>query len=873
VVFSKTVTGFESSDVTVGNGTIGNFAGSDTSYSFDVTPTTEGNVTVDIGADIATDSEGVGNPAVQQYSVTYDITAPTAGIVNDGTASDIDYQISTTTIKGNWSGFSDALSGIKKYEWLIRTYSGPDVTNILDWTGAGTDTLIADSTLTLENNKTYYIFVRATDKAGNVSSEVNSDGVTITQNAPTVEVSSDVVYATNHSSFPVTVMFNVDVTGFDENDVIISNGTLAAFIGSGKEYSFHLVPTSEGNVTMDIADGAAQDVNGIASVASLQFTMIYDITKPVMGSILDGINDDLDWFNAPDSLIATWTGFVDSLSGIGEYEYAIGTSAGSTDVLDWTSAGSDTSVTLTGLSLEDSATYYTSVHAIDMAGNVSADTSTNGVTIDMSPPTQGIVNDGAVSDIDRTTSLITLAANWSGFNDPLSGIAYFEYTVGTAPGDTNVVTWTTTGQNMFYSRDDLTLEADTVYYHSVRAHDVVGNTSDPVSSDGFIADQSPPDLLAVSPGDELPLSLTSDSEIIITFTEPIDTYELILVADVTEDFAYETEHVEDNISVTLSSPLASMDSIRFTLNNVTDMAGFVTDEIKVSFGTIMLADYDGNRIVDVTDLASFVTGWQNKDYSYELGPVSGDAPHLIPNVDAQYNLRDVMTFFRMFDWSSMNTSYMARLYPLTGAELDVDQTTKNLTIQVPHEVIAGEIVLNYEISGADISFGESESKERIFFTRKNTETGELAVAFGYIEQIDQKQLTFNTQHHTSNNSNLILSYIFYSSDNAVISMGTKNIDLIPVPEQFALLQNYPNPFNPTTIIMYDLPEATKVHLVIYDVLGRQVRTLINKDLAAGYHRAVWDATDDLGRPLSGGLYIYRIQAGGFSKTMKMVQLK
>jgi hypothetical protein len=873
VVFSKTVTGFESTDVTLGNGTIGNFAGSDTDYSFDITPTAEGKVTVDIGADVATDSEGLGNPAVQQYSVIYDITAPTTGAVNDGAGTDIDYQISLTTIKGNWSGFSDALSGIKNYEWSIRTYSGPNVNNILDWTVAGTDTLVENDTLSLEDNKTYYLFLRATDQAGNVSSEVNSDGVTITQNAPTVEVSSDAVYATNQDSFAVTVTFSSDVTGFADSDVTVSNGTLSNFAGSGAAYSFDVAPTAEGNVTVDIANGAAQDVNGISSVASPKFTMIYDITIPVVGSVLDGINDDLDWFNAPDSLIATWTGFSDSLSGVGEYEYAIGTSAESTDVLDWTSAGSDTTVTPTGLTLSDGITYYTSVHAIDMAGNVSADTSTNGVTIDMSPPTQGIVNDGEGDDIDRTTSFTTLSANWSGFDDLLSGIAYFEYAVGTAPGDTNVVTWTTTGQNMFYSRDDLTLEADTVYYHSVRAHDVVGNISDPVSTDGITVDQDPPALLAVSPGDESPLSLTSDSEIIITFTEPIDTYELTVGLDATEDFAYEIEHVEDTVSVMLAPPIASMDSLRLSFKDVTDLVGFVTDEINVSFGTAMLADYNNDRAVNVTDLASFVTGWQSKDYSYELGPVSGEAPHLIPNIDAQYNLRDVMTFFRMFNWSSMNTSYMARLYPLTGAELDVEQTTKNLTVQVPDEVIAGEVVLQYQTSSTDISFGESESKERIFVTRKDTEKGELAVAFGYIEQTDQKQLTFNTQHHTSNNSNLTLSYIFYSNDNTVISQGTKDIDLTPVPDQFALHQNYPNPFNPTTSILYDLPEAAMVHLVIYDVLGRQVRTLINQDLTAGYHKAVWDATDDLGRPLSGGLYIYRIQAGGFSKTMKMVLLK
>ena len=94
-----------------------------------------------------------------------------------------------------------------------------------------------------------------------------------------------------------------------------------------------------------------------------------------------------------------------------------------------------------------------------------------------------------------------------------------------------------------------------------------------------------------------------------------------------------------------------------------------------------------------------------------------------------------------------------------------------------------------------------------------------------------------------------------------------------MPQSFALHANYPNPFNPTTTILYDLPESATVHLVIYDVLGRQVRTLVNDDLTAGYHRAVWDATDDIGKPLSAGLYIYRIKAGSYSKTMKMVLLK
>lgn len=210
----------------------------------------EGKITIDIGADAVIDSEGLGNPAVGQYSIVYDETVPSTGTVNDGPGTDIDLQISTVTIQGNWSEFSDALGGISKYEWAIKYVPGLTIVNLKGWTETGLDTLAVDSTL--ENDKTYFVLVRATDQAGNASSEINGDGVTITQNAPTVEVSSDAVYATNQSTFAVTVVFSTDVTGFDESDVTISNGTLASFTGSGKEYSFEVTPTDEGKVTMDI---------------------------------------------------------------------------------------------------------------------------------------------------------------------------------------------------------------------------------------------------------------------------------------------------------------------------------------------------------------------------------------------------------------------------------------------------------------------------------------------------------------------------------------------------------------------------------------------------------------------------------------------
>ena len=81
------------------------------------------------------------------------------------------------------------------------------------------------------------------------------------------------------------------------------------------------------------------------------------------------------------------------------------------------------------------------------------------------------------------------------------------------------------------------------------------------------------------------------------------------------------------------------------------------------------------------------------------------------------------------------------------------------------------------------------------------------------------------------------------------------------------------PFNPVTTINYDLPEQAHVSIMIYDIMGRKVKRLINQAQNAGYKSVIWDATNDLGQPVSAGMYLYRIQTDRFSKTMKMVLLK
>ena len=94
-----------------------------------------------------------------------------------------------------------------------------------------------------------------------------------------------------------------------------------------------------------------------------------------------------------------------------------------------------------------------------------------------------------------------------------------------------------------------------------------------------------------------------------------------------------------------------------------------------------------------------------------------------------------------------------------------------------------------------------------------------------------------------------------------------------LPDEFALHHNYPNPFNPVTTLRYDIPENSHVNVTIYDMLGRQVKTLINQAQDAGYRSVIWNATNDYGKPVSAGIYLYQIQAGEYMQTKKMVLLK
>ncbi|OPX21603.1 MAG: hypothetical protein B1H02_07385 [Candidatus Latescibacteria bacterium 4484_107] len=96
---------------------------------------------------------------------------------------------------------------------------------------------------------------------------------------------------------------------------------------------------------------------------------------------------------------------------------------------------------------------------------------------------------------------------------------------------------------------------------------------------------------------------------------------------------------------------------------------------------------------------------------------------------------------------------------------------------------------------------------------------------------------------------------------------------VSLPQEYFLYQNFPNPFNPITELRYQLPEASEVRLSVYNLLGQEVRRLVDEKMAAGAHSAQWDGRDDSGNPLASGVYLCRFRAGDFRQTKRIVLLR
>jgi len=138
-------------------------------------------------------------------------------------------------------------------------------------------------------------------------------------------------------------------------------------------------------------------------------------------------------------------------------------------------------------------------------------------------------------------------------------------------------------------------------------------------------------------------------------------------------------------------------------------------------------------------------------------------------------------------------------------------------------------------------------------------------------------VTFNAQHLDPGTYTGSIYLESNDSDNSSITIpctltvtqtGIRDDEIPSIPIAFALNQNYPNPFNTSTVIKYELPHSSDVRIDIFNILGRKVTSLIDRHQPAGHHQAIWNADD-----FSSSIYFYKIQAGDYTETKKMLLIK
>ncbi len=180
---------------------------------------------------------------------------------------------------------------------------------------------------------------------------------------------------------------------------------------------------------------------------------------------------------------------------------------------------------------------------------------------------------------------------------------------------------------------------------------------------------------------------------------------------------------------------------------------------------------------------------------------------------------------------------------------------------------------------SDCKLGDKYSEYNLSYS-SDSKTGDLKIAIAGIKPVNDGGNILNLSFNVGNDIKGEIEYNFavieFSANeiNFSKSVNSETIKIIGKPTSYGLMQNYPNPFNPTTIISYQIPDDNvPVNLIIYNVQGQKIRTLVNSNQNSGVYNITWDGSNDQGFKVSSGIFIYRLQVNKFVASKKLVFLK
>ena len=430
------------------------------------------------------------------------------------------YIPSVSSITVQWAGFSDAHSGIQRYEWaIIPSGTSPSSLDFKAVPGSNLPTSGTFSGLVLTSGEGYYIIIRAYN-AANLFEDAYSELVIPDATPPSPGDAFD------GPSPEVDIDYQADLkhvygtwTQFPEPNTAVKQYYYA--VGSCLVGNYHVtgnrfIPLNPATARTFLANVTlvngqeycitimAENKAGLLSRKVSSDGFVVDVTPPNVrkARVQDGnTGSDIDYQANNTVLSAEWSGIVDPESGIQHYEYGVSrTRGGAPDVVQFQNIGLNSSTTVTGLSLADDV-YYFIICALNNAG-LRKCISSDGVLIDLSPPSHGVVHDGIIErDLNYQSSLSSMAANWEGIWDLESAIEKFEWSIGSSVHDkTSVQNYTDVGLSTHVrSQRALRLLSGTKYFVHLKVTNLMGAVRELVS-DGVIADGTPPVPSTIHPG-------------------------------------------------------------------------------------------------------------------------------------------------------------------------------------------------------------------------------------------------------------------------------------------------------------------------------------------------------------------------------------
>ena len=303
-----------------------------------------------------------------------------------------------------------------------------------------------------------------------------------------------------------------------------------------------------------------------------------------------------------------------------------------------------------------------------------------------------------------------------------------------------------------------------------------------------------------------------------------------------------------------------------------DLVGLNSSTVSSSFYYFgsLLGDSNNDWIIDFEDYASFIANYPGVD----IAPVTGSAPYFFPNFDGISDANDLAMFESMWNWSINENGRTVPNYTLQGESPFLRILNGQLIVRFPQEASTAQFYFEYDTEKYLIDYLSSNLNNNVVLTANNQEDGIIQVesADYRLDRSTPLEMTFSFQNLTDTYEFMRVSYSSYNKSNQLVSEGYNLIQTAP--STYRLSQSYPNPFSEGgTTIEFDMPVTENITMVILDIRGRAVRTLIDKEQRFGYQSVVWDAKNDDGDDVSSGVYFYQIRSSNFNAVGKLVFVK